>query len=106
MLQLIVFIIFLVSAAGAGFILFRKITVLVTLPKNGHHGIRKPEIFVNFEKKLREHHFNWVAKKMLLQKFLSKIRVLILKAERKVDTLLHSIRQQAQELDKQVKRKR
>lgn len=106
MIQLIAFIIFLASAAGVVFILYRKIPVLITLPRNGHHGIKKPEIVAIIEKKIKDHHFHFFAKQMLLHKFLSKMRILILKAEQKIDVLLHSIRQKAQELDKQVKRRR
>ena len=106
MIEIIVFIIFLLSIAGITFILYRKIPVLVVLPKNGHHGFKKPEFFSNIEKKLKKHHFHFFEKQMLLHKFLSKIMVLVLKLERKISEHLHGIRKKAQDLDKQVKKRK
>jgi len=106
MINLIAFIIFLVSISGTIFILYRKIPVLVVLPKNGHHGFKKPEFLLDIEKKIRKHHFHFFKKQMLLHKLLSKIRILVLKLERKISELLHGIRKNAQELDKQVKKRK
>jgi len=106
MVQLILFIIFLASTLGTVFILYKKIPVLTALPQNGHHGFKKPEFFSNIEKKIRKHHFHFFKKKMLLHKFLSKIRILVLKLERKISELLHGIRKNAQELDKQAKKRK
>ena len=100
MVQLIVFIIFIISFGGLVFILYRKIPVLIELPQNGHHGIKKPELIKKIEKKLKEHHFNIFEKKAPLHKLLSKTKCWILKTETKIDHLLHGIRKNAQELDK------
>ena len=79
---------------------------MVELPKNGHHGFEKPEFISNVEKKIKERHFHFFEKQMLLHKLLSKSRVFILKIEKKIDTILSSIRKKAQELDKKVKNKK
>ncbi|MEK7664316.1 MAG: hypothetical protein AAB340_02700 [Patescibacteria group bacterium] len=100
MVQLIVFIIFIISLCGLLFILYRKIPALVKLPKNGHHGIKKPKIVGDLEKKIKDTHFHFFEKQMFLHRLLSKTKVWILKTETKIDHLLHSIRKKAQELDK------
>ncbi|MBI3337499.1 MAG: hypothetical protein HY005_02660 [Candidatus Staskawiczbacteria bacterium] len=102
MIQSIVTIIFLVSSFGIAFILFRKIPILVNLPKNGHHGFKKHEFIVKIEKKINDAYFHLFSKQMLLHKILSKFRVLTLKIERKIDELLHGIRKKAQQIDKEV----
>lgn len=100
MIQLIVFIIFIASVGGIGAMLYRKIPALVQLPLHGDSGIKKPEIMVKIQKRIQDHHFQIVEKKVPLHKFLSKIKILILKAERKVDILLQGIRKKAVELDR------
>lgn len=80
--------------------LYRKIPALVELPQNGHHGIKKPKLVRDLEKKIKETHFNIFKKQMFLHKLLSKTKVWILKTETKIDNLLHGIRKNAQELDK------
>ena len=99
MIQLIAFIIFIISISVVLFILYKKIPVLAELPQNGHHGFNKPELFLKLEKKIRGIHFSFFEKKVFLHKLLSKFRVLVLKIETKVDKLLHGIRKKAQELD-------
>ena len=106
MVQLIAFIIFSISLLGIAFILLKKIPELVTLPKNGHHGIKKHKVIIKAEKRIKDLHFHFFSKQMLLHKLLSKFRLLVLKTEKKVDSILHSIRKKAQELDKQVKKKK
>ncbi len=103
MIQLIAFIIFLISVAGFAVILAKKIPVLVQLPQNGHHGFKKHESIVKLEKRLKSLHFDFFHKQIWLQKFLSKFRIWILKAERNIDVLLHGMRKKAQELDKRKK---
>ena len=104
MVELIALGIFFVSAIGAAFILLRKMPILADLPKNGHHGFKKPELAARAEKKIKELHFHFFTKQILLQRILSKLRLWVLKIERSVDVRLHGIRKKAQELDKQVKR--
>ncbi len=105
MLQLISFIIFLVSVAVIAMILVRKIPTLKTLPENGHHGFKKHDLVVKLENKIKETYFHWFSKKMLLHRILSQFRLWVLKLEKKTDELLHGIRKNAQELEKVKKRK-
>ena len=106
MVQIIALIIFLMSSLGIIFILYKKIPLLVELPQNGHHGIKKPEFILNIEKAVKESHFHFFEKQMLLHKLLSKSRISILKLEKKVDVLLSGIRKKAQELDKKVQKRK
>ncbi|MBI3631783.1 MAG: hypothetical protein HY219_02880 [Candidatus Staskawiczbacteria bacterium] len=102
MIQLIAFIIFLVSTFGIVFILSKKAPVLVKLPQNGSLGFRKHKIILELENKIRHHHFHLFKKQMLLHKFLSWIKVATLKTEIKIDNLLHGIRKKAQQIDKET----
>ncbi len=104
MLQLIAFIIFLGSVLSIAFILFKKAPVLAGLPKNGHHGFKKPELVDKIHKKTKAWHFHFFEKQMLLHKLLSWTKIVTLKMERWLDHLLSGIRKKAQELDKQVKK--
>jgi len=106
MIQLIVLLVLTASLIGILFILYRKIPVLVQLPHNGHHGFKKSKFIANIEKKIRNTHFHFFEKQMLLHKILSWVKVWTLRVETKIDTLLHGIRKKAQELDKEVKKKR
>ena len=106
MVQLIAFIIFLVSFFGIVFILYRRIPGLIKLPQDGHHGLKKPEFISKIEKKIKDTHFHFFEKQMFLHKLLSKTKIWVLKIETKIDNLLHGIRKKAQELDKKVKNKK
>ena len=99
MLQLIVFIIFLLSVLGIAFILYKKIPVLVELPQNGHHGLNKPKFVLKIEKRVESYYLRFFKKKIPLHRLLSKIRVLVLKIETQIYNLLHGIRKKAQEID-------
>ena len=101
MLQLIAFVIFIISLVGIVFILCKKIPVLAQLPQNGYHGFKKNEFILNIENKIKSFHFDFFQKQVFLHKLLSKIRILVLKLERKIGDLLHVIRKKAQELDKE-----
>jgi len=101
MVQLIAFIIFTVSTLVILFILYKKIPVLVQLPKNGYNGFKKPELIFKIEKKIKDYHFHFFKKQMLLHRILSKSIIWILKIERKIGELLHGIRKKAQQLDKE-----
>lgn len=100
MVQLIAFIIFVVSVAGVIFILWKKTPALLQLPQNGHNSFKKPALVVKIEKKLKEKHFHLFEKRMLLHKILSKVLIWVLKIERKIGEKLHIIRKNAQEIDK------
>ena len=88
------------------FSLYRKIPVLLKLPQNGHHGIKKNKVIANIENRVKSHYFHFFEKQMLLHTFLSKFRILILKTERFIGDHLHGIRKKAQELDKKAKDKK
>ncbi len=105
MVQLIAFIIFIISILAVTFILYKKIPLLVGLPKNGEHGLKKPGFLSKIEKKIKAHHFHFFKKQMLLHKLLSKTKIWVLKAETKIDNTLHGIRKKAQEIDKEIKGK-
>jgi len=87
MLQLIVLIIFVLSLGGIVFILVRKIPVLSQLPEV-HEGVQKENIFNNWINKIK----NISPDKIILLKFLSKTRVLVLKLEKVVDNWLQKMR--------------
>ena len=106
MVQLITFIIFLVSTLAIIFVLFKKIPVLTSLPQNGHHGFKKHELILKVESKIKDYYFHLFSKQMLLHRVLSKFKLWVLKIEKRVDELLHGIRKKAQELDKDIKNKK
>jgi|SRR3989344_2956900 len=101
MIQLIATIIFLGSMLGIVFILYRKTPSLVKLPKNGHHGLSKGKLILTIEDKIKNIDY-FFKKQIILHKFLSWVKVMTLKAEVKIDTLLHRIRKKAQQIDKEI----
>ena len=101
MIQLIAFIIFIVSLLGIVFIIYRKIPVLVQLPKNGHNGFKKPELVTELEKKVKYFYFRFFKKQVFLHKILLFIKVWTLKIEKKIDNLLQRVRKKAQQVDKE-----
>ena len=105
MIQLIVFIIFIVSLSGILYILYKKIPTLVVLPQNGHHGFKKPALVAKIEKNFKEHYTHLFKKQMLLHTLLSKFKVWVLKIEKKIDTSLHGIRKNAQKINREKKGK-
>ena len=66
MIQLISFIIFIISFGTLLFLIYRKIPMLITLPKNGHHGFKKPKTLKILEKKIKDMHFDFFEKQMFL----------------------------------------
>ena len=54
MVELIISIIFILSFAGALFIIVRKLPVLNSLPQNGTTDIRKHHIILDIENKIKE----------------------------------------------------
>lgn len=95
MANLIAAIILIGSVLGIIFILFRKIPVLLELPEVPEGGeIVGVEVSIQEIKgkikKIFPHH-------IVLQKILSRIRIIVLKIERKIDNLLQSLRKKAQE---------
>jgi len=106
MIQLITLLIFIVSSLVVVFMLNRKIPVLIKLPQDGHHGLKKHKIILTTEKKIKDFHFNFFKKQIYLHKFLLIVKVLTLKIETKIDALLHGIRKKAQQLDKEINKKK
>ena len=94
MIQLIAFVIFIISFLGVSFMLYRKMPALNTLPQQGKAGFKKYNVVVNLENKAREivEYFDHIA---FIHKIVSLIKILVLKIEVKVDALLHSLRKEA-----------
>ncbi len=103
LIESIVLAIFICSFGGLLLILIRKMPVLVELPQNGSTGIRKHRVILNVEKKIKDVFLSF-EKQILLHKFLSWVRCLIIKAEVQVDHLLRHIRKKAQQIDKDKKK--
>lgn len=96
MFELTATIIFFASLLGIGLIIYFKLPVLVTMPKNGDSGIRKNKLFSSAENKVK-HLYSLVSDGIILHKFLSWSKCQILKAESWIDGLLHGIRKKAKE---------
>jgi hypothetical protein len=97
--ETIVLIILVCSLGGVLFILARKIPSLNLLPHNGSTGIRKHQIILNAENKIKNL-FVFFEKQIFMHKLLSWIKVITLKIETRTDALLHKIRKKAQQIDK------
>lgn len=96
MAQLIAFIILIGSALGIFVILFKKIPVLVEMPKTGQRPV-----LVDFWYWLKEKIKNLppiksFSPEIFVQKVLSKIRVLTLRIENKTANSLQKLREKAQ----------
>lgn len=104
--QLIALAIFLVSMVLIFLMVSKKIPMLLELPEQGHHGFTTPRVIADVQKKIRDKHFHFFQKKMLLHGILSRSRLLILKLEKQLDTVLSGIRKNAQELDKKTKKRK
>ena len=74
---------------------------MVGLSKNGKIGIRDHRLILNIENRIKEVFLSF-KKQIFLHKFLSWVKVMTLKAEIKIDTLLHRIRKKAQQIDKEI----
>jgi hypothetical protein len=105
MIELIILIIFVLSAGGVLFILVRKMPTLHSLPHNGTTGIKKHKIISNVEAKIKEV-LVYFEKQIFLHKLLSWVKIMTLKIETRVDKLLHRIRRNAQKIDKDLKNKK
>ena len=105
MIETIALIIFIISFCGVLFILARKLPVLNSLPNNGTTGIKKHQIILDTENKIKEF-FIFFEKQIFFHKFLSWVKVMTLKIETRVDIMLHKIRKKAQQIDKDLKEKK
>ncbi|MCX6724320.1 MAG: hypothetical protein NT155_04100 [Candidatus Staskawiczbacteria bacterium] len=99
MLELVIFVIFVISFGGVLFILARKIPTLNSLPQNGSAGIREHHIISNIDNRMKKI-FVFFEKQIYLHKFLSWTKVMTLKIETKIDVLLRNIRKKSQQSGK------
>ena len=95
MLQLIIFIIFLLSLTGIAFIAWKKIPELMELPANGKIGVQKPKFISILEKRFSKT-FSVFQNRVILHKILFSVKLIVSKIEHKIDIWLHSIRKSAQ----------
>lgn len=96
MIEFIAAIIFLISLLGIAVILYFKLPVLATLPKNRGSGIRKTKIASVAENKIKDF-LAFFSDGMILHKFLSWTKCKIIKTETWIDDVLHGIRKKAKE---------
>jgi len=94
MLELIILIIFLIGLIGMSVIIFRKIPVLTELPET---EVKRPRIFRRLGYKIKNNGVvkSFSSKELLLQKALSKFRVLTLRTDKKTSNLLAKLRQKS-----------
>jgi len=104
-IESIILAIFVISFGGVIFLLVRKVPVLVSLPQNGTTGIKKHRLILHAENKIKGISL-FFEKQILLHRVLSWVKVMTLKVETKIDTLLHRIRKKAQKIDQELKEKK
>ncbi len=94
MIVLIATIIFFIGFMGMGVIVIKKIPVLVELPET---EIKGPRIFGKHRHKIKNNGTvkSFSSKELLLQKILSKFRILTLKTDKKTSNLLAKLRQKS-----------
>ncbi len=99
MLNFILLFIFLGSFIGICFIIIRKIPILVELSPQ---EIENPGIFWKLKNKIKVNGFLefFSSKEILLQRILSKFRILTLKTENKTGSWLNKLRQRSLEKKK------
>jgi len=95
MIELIAIIILVCSLIGMGVILFRKIPVLLTLPEILP---QKESLISKMKKKIKElNPFKNFSYEIFLQKILTKVRILSLKADNKTFNWLQRLREKYQQ---------
>lgn len=95
MIELIALIIFLISLIGMGVIIIRKIPILAELPLE---EIEKPSTLEKIKKKIKNNGtLKSFSGEILLQKLLSKIRIITLKTENKTGVWLTKLRKRSLE---------
>jgi len=94
MLELIILIIFLIGLIGMAVIIIKKIPVLLELPET---EVEKIDIFRRLGHKIKNNGAvkSFSSKELLLQKILSKFRILTLKTDKKTSNLLAKLRQKS-----------
>ena len=93
------------SFGGILLILVRKFPILNSLPQNGTAGIRDHHVVLKIETRIKDVLVIF-KKQIFLHKFLSWVKVMTLKIETKIDSSLHKIRKNAQQIDKDIKNKK
>jgi len=101
----IILIIFVCSFGGVLFILARKIPALNLLPQNGSIGIKKGKFITKIENRIKDISI-FFEKQIFLHKFLSWVKMIVIKIETTIDILLQRIRKKSQQIDKELKDKR
>ena len=97
MYGLIATIILVIGLLGILIILFRKIPVLIELPEVAEKS-QKKILTSRFKQKIRNIFF----RKTILQKILSRFRILILKTEKGTDNLLQKLRKKSKEENEKI----
>jgi len=95
MIQLIIFIIFMLSLSGLALIVWRKIPELMELPINGKVGVDKPKFISKLERRLVKI-FSIFQQHIILHKILFSLKLIVSKIEHRIDIWLSSIRKNAQ----------
>ena len=104
-IQSIILAILIVSIGGIILILIRKAPTLNSLPQNGGVSIREHRFILIIENKIKGIMLS-IEKQIFMHKFLSWVKVMTLKVETRVDHLLHKIRKNAQQVDKDLNDKK
>ena len=94
MIVLIAIIIFFIGLIGMSIIIFQKIPVLNGLPET---EIERPRIFKKLRHKIKNNGTvkSFSSKELLLQKILSKFRILTLRTDKKTSNLLAKLCQKS-----------
>jgi len=94
MIVSIAIIIFFISLIGMGVIVIKKIPALVKLPEP---EIKRPRFFSRLGHKVKNNGTvkSFSSRELLLQKMLSKFRILTLKTDKKTSSLLVKLRQKS-----------
>ncbi len=93
MIEFITTIIFLCSLIGIGVIIYWKMPLLLEMPETLPSHFRWRELFLKIKNSIP---FKGFSAEILLQKILSKIRVLTLKTDNKTSSWLQRLREKAQ----------
>jgi preprotein translocase subunit SecF len=96
MIQLIIFIIFILSLAGIIFISYRKIPELIDLAESPKTEFAKPKSIAKLEHRIKKIS-EIFQKHVLLHKFLFSVKCIVSKTEHRIDNWLHNIRKKAQQ---------
>ena len=96
MLELIAKIVLLGSGVGIAAILYRKVPILVSLPKE-ENIVERPKMASQVAERVRNSSFlKTLSLDVFLQKFLSRIKIAIMRVENKISQWLMVLRERAQ----------